>query len=319
MTTATTSNNYKGVLYAMITSLLWGFLPIFLKVSLKDLDPISIVWFRFTFAFLVLFIYYLNTDKQQLRIIKRPPLILLIAAVALGINYLGFMQGINYTSPSNAQITMQTAPILLALVGIFFFKEKVNRKQLLGFAIAGLGLFLFYQNQLQAFINDKEAFNKGFFWIELGAIMWVLYASLQKKLVQKHPAQLLNMVLYGIPAIFYAPFVNYGSFLQLDFSSWLIVTFLGLNTLIAYGCLALAFKYTEAYKVSIIVAVNPIITLVSIAVLSVMNVQWIATDSLSIYSMIGASLVIGGAITAVFFSRKNKKKALPSTVNSENN
>jgi RarD protein len=314
MSTTSILSNYKGVFYAIITSILWGFLPIFLKVSLTDLDPISIVWFRFSFAFLILFLYYFITDRKQLAIIKRPPPILLIAAVALGINYLGFMQGINYTSPSNAQITMQTAPILLALVGIFFFKEKVNYKQLIGFAIAALGLFLFYRNQLQTFIHDTEAFNMGFFWIELGAVMWVLYASLQKKLVQKHPAQLLNMVLYGIPALFYAPFVTFDSFLQLNFTSWLIVTFLGLNTLIAYGCLALAFKYTEAYKVSIIVAVNPIITLVSMAVLSTMNVKWIATDSLSIYSMIGASLVIGGAITAVFFSRKNKKEELISTI-----
>ncbi len=308
------SSNYKGVLYAMVTALLWGFLPIFLKVSLKDLDPISIVWFRFTFAFSILFLYYLITDKKQLNIIKRPPLALVIAAIALGVNYMGFMQGIHYTSPSNAQITMQTAPILLALVGIFFFKEKLNSKQLLGFGIAGFGLFLFYRNQLQAFIQDTDAFNTGFFWIELGAVMWVLYASLQKKLVQKHPAQLLNMVLYGIPAILYAPFVDFSAFSNLDFSSWMIVIFLGMNTLIAYGCLALAFKYTEAYKVSIIVTVNPIITLTSMAVLSSMNVQWIKTDSLSIYSMLGAVFVIGGAITAVFFSRKNKKALIQSNL-----
>lgn len=307
MSSTGTSSNYKGVLYAMVTALLWGFLPIFLKVSLKNLDSVSVVWFRFTFAFSILFIYYLITDKKQLLIIKKPPLILVIAALALGVNYLGFMQGINYTSPSNAQITMQTAPILLALVGIFFFKEKVNNKQLLGFGIAGLGLFLFYRNQLQAFIQDADAFNTGFFWIELGAIMWVLYASLQKQLVQKHPAQLLNMVLYGIPAILYAPFVNFTAFSNLDFSSWMIVIFLGMNTLVAYGCLALAFKYTEAYKVSLIVTVNPIITLITMAILATMNVQWIKTDSLSIYSMLGATLVIGGAITAVFFSRKTKK------------
>ncbi|MFA9371939.1 MAG: DMT family transporter [Labilibaculum antarcticum] len=312
------SSNYKGVLYAMVTALLWGFLPIFLKVSLNDLDPISIVWFRFTFAFSILFIYYLLTDKKQLKIIKRPPLFLVIAALALGVNYLGFMQGINYTSPSNAQITMQTAPILLALVGIFVFKEKVNSKQLLGFGIAGLGLFLFYRNQLQVFIQDTEAFNTGFFWIELGAVMWVLYASLQKKLVLKHPPQLLNMILYGIPAILYAPFVDFAAFSNLDFSSWMIVIFLGMNTLIAYGCLALAFKYTEAYKVSLIVTVNPIITLLTMAVLASMNVQWIKPDSLSIYSMLGAVLVIGGAITAVFFSRKNKKALIQSDLAIDN-
>lgn len=297
----------KGVFYATITAFLWGFLPIFLKVSLNDLDAISIVWFRFIFAFSILFLYYLLSDKKQLKIIKRPPLLLIIAALALGANYLGFMNGINYTTPSNAQIIMQTAPILLTLVSVLFFKERLNRKQVIGFGIAGIGLFLFYRNQLQAFIQDADAFNTGFMWIEFGAIMWVLYASLQKQLVQKYPAQLLNMILYGIPAILFMPFVDFEAFTMLSFSSWLIVIFLGINTLIAYGCLALAFKYTEAYKVSLIVTLNPIITLSTMAVLAALNVSWIQTERLSIYSIMGALLVISGAITAVYFSRANKK------------
>ncbi|MBI9058162.1 MAG: DMT family transporter [Labilibaculum sp.] len=300
-------SNNKGVFYAIITAFLWGFLPIFLKVSLNELDSISIVWFRFTFAFIILFLFFLITDKKQLAIIKRPPLILIIAALALGVNYLGFMQGINYTTPSNAQITMQTAPILLALVGVVFFKERLNKKQIIGFAIAGIGLFLFYRNQLQAFIQDADAFNTGFMWIELGAVMWVLYAALQKQLVQKHPAQLLNMILYGIPAILYTPFVNFEAFATISITTWMILVFLGLNTLVAYGCLALAFKYTEAYKVSLIVTMNPIITLLAMAALAALNVSWIQTNPLSIYSILGAVLVIGGAITAVYFSKKNKK------------
>ena len=304
------SSNFKGVLYAMLTAFLWGFLPIFLKVALKDLDPISIVWFRFTFAFSVLFGFYLVTDKKQLNIIKRPPLLLIIAALGLGMNYLGFLQGLHYTSPSNAQIIIQTAPILLAVVGVVFFKERLNIKQMVGFGIAGIGLFLFYHHQLQQFLHDTNAFNKGFLWIEFGAITWVLYAALQKKLVQKHPAQVLNMVLYGIPAMLYTPMADFSVFSNLSFTTWLIVIFLGINTLVAYGSIALAFKYTEAYKVSIIVTLNPIITLLTMAVLTELQVSWIKAENLTIESLIGAILVIGGAITAVFFSRGQKKKVI---------
>jgi RarD protein len=297
-------NPYKGVIYAMVTALLWGFLPIFLKIGLQHLDASTIVWFRFTFAALVLFLFYLFTDRKQLAILKRPPFLLIVAALALGINYIGFLTGLDYTTPSNAQIIIQTGPILLALVGVLFFKEKINKKQIAGFSIAGLGLFLFYRNQLQAFVHDTNAFNLGFICIEVAAITWVLYAVLQKKLVQKHPAQLLNMVLYGIPALLFTPMADFPAFAKLDLSTWLIVIFLGVNTLVAYGCIALAFKYTQAYKVSIIVTLNPIITLLTMAVLGYFQVDWIKTESLSLQSLLGAILVIGGAITAVFFSRK---------------
>ena len=301
------STNLKGVLFACLTAVLWGFLPIFLKVSLKYLDPNSIVWFRFTFAAGVLFIYFLFTDREQLKIFKRPPVLLVIAALALGLNYIGFLQGLNYTSPSNAQIIIQTGPILLALVGFIVYKESLNLKQVGGFAVAGLGLILFYQNQLKGFIHDPEAFNKGFLWIEIGAVAWVLYAALQKKLVQKHPAQTLNMFLYGLPALLYVPTADFQAFAQLDFPTWLIVIFLGINTLVAYGSLAFAFKYTEAYKVSIIVTLNPIITLITMAVLSSMQVSWIQTESLDLVSIIGAVCVIGGAIIAVSFAKKAAK------------
>ncbi|WP_321279307.1 DMT family transporter [Marinifilum fragile] len=310
MNSIASSSNYKGVLYAMVTAFLWGFLPIFLKVALKDIDPISIVWFRFSFAFLVLFIYYLITDRKQLNIIKRPPLLLIIAAIGLGINYIGFLKGLNYTSPSNAQIIIQSGPIMLALAGVLFFKEKLNLKQMIGFGIAGLGLFLFYRTQLQTFIHDTNAFNLGFFWVELGAVTWVLYAVLQKKLVQQHPAQVLNMVLYGIPALLYTPMADFSAFQGLDFKTWAIVVFLGVNTLVAYGSIALAFKYTEAYKVSIIVTLNPIITLITMSVLTSLQVSWIQPESMTLYSLIGAVLVIGGAVTAVFFSREKKKRVL---------
>jgi len=300
------STNLKGVLFACLTAFLWGFLPIFLKVALKYLDPNSIVWFRFTFAGGILFIYFLFTDKKQLQIFRRPPVLLVIAALALGLNYIGFLQGLNYTSPSNAQIIIQTGPILLALVGFIVYKESLNLKQIGGFAIAGIGLILFYQNQLKGFIDDPEAFNTGFIWIEIGAVSWALYASLQKKLVQKHPAQTLNMFLYCLPALLYIPSADFTDFTDLSLPVWLIVIFLGLNTLIAYGSLAYAFKYTEAYKVSIIVTLNPIITLIAMAVLSSLQVDWIKTESLDPISMIGAACVIGGAIIAVFFAKKTK-------------
>ncbi len=114
------------------------------------------------------------------------------------------------------------------------------------------------------------------------------------------------MFLYGLPALLYIPSADFPAFTNLSLPVWLIVIFLGLNTLIAYGSLAYAFKYTEAYKVSIIVTLNPIITLITMAVLSSFQVDWIKTENLDFISMIGAVCVIGGAIIAVFFAKSTK-------------
>ena len=132
----------KGIIYALTTALFWGFLAIALKVAVRAVEPFTIVWIRFTFAFAFLFIVFMITDRKQLRILIRPPFKLVIAAVALGINYIGFMLGIKYTSPSNAQVIIQVGQILLAIAGFVLFKEKLRKRQLVGFAIVVIGFIV---------------------------------------------------------------------------------------------------------------------------------------------------------------------------------
>lgn len=301
------SNNLKGVLSACVTAVLWGILAVAMKVALQFMEPIPIIWFRFALAALLLLGYYLIKKPKPLKdIIKRFPVSLFFAAIFLGYNYLGFVTGLHYTTPSTTQIVIQIGPILLILSGILLFKEKVNKLQIVGFAIAVIGLVLFYYNQLTAF-SSADTYNIGFFWIITAAMAWTCYAILQKKLVLKYEPQLLNLFIYGIPALLLTPTVNLNDFSGMDLWQWILLFFLGLNTLVAYGFLAVAFKYTQAYKVSTIITLNPIITLAAMTLLYHVEVSWLQGERLSPLSIIGALLLLTGAVLAVFFSRKNKK------------
>jgi len=128
---------------------------------------------------------------------------------------------------------------------------------------------------------------------------------LQKKLVSKYSVSSLNLFLFGFPAILYLPFVNFEPLFHLHWTWWLLLLFLGANTLIAYTCLAQALKYTEANKVSVIILVNPIITFVTMGILTHLNVEWIAHERFSMFTILGASLVLTGAY---FVSKKSRKQ-----------
>ena len=52
-------DNRKGALYAIFTASLWGFMAIVLKVITSELSPVTVVWFRFAIAFVVLGIWTL--------------------------------------------------------------------------------------------------------------------------------------------------------------------------------------------------------------------------------------------------------------------
>ena len=298
-------NQLKGVLFASLTALLWGFLAIALKVATQQFPVITIVWFRFVFAFLILFLYYFISDKSKLKILVRPPLFLVLAGIGLAVNYFGYARGIQFTSPTTAQVVIQLGPITLGLVGFLIFNEKIEKLQIIGFAVAFIGLAFFYLNQVTGLIESKlSLFNTGFLWIIGAALAWVIYASFQKVLVKTYETQLLNLFIFGLPALVYAPFVDFNQLFMSSLSQWLLLIFLGLNTLVAYGSLAFAFKYADVNKVSVIITLNPIITFIAMSVLYQWQVSWIETQRMDILTWAGAIMVIAGAILVVYFKKR---------------
>lgn len=294
----------KGILYAAVTAFLWGLLAIALKVAVQEVDPKTIVWLRFFIAFTFVLGWQLYRNPHALKILITPPLLLVIAAIALSWNYLGFMLGVYYTTPSNAQLFIQFGPMLLALSGFLFFKEKFTHIQMLGFAVALIGFAFFYGDQLLAFFEAKKQYNLGVLFTLSGAVAWTIYAALQKMLVKSFTASTLNLFIFGFPSLIYLPFINPAPFLQLNWEWWLLLLFLGANTLISYSTLAEALRYIEASKVSVIIFLNPIITFIIMGILTYLSVDWITHEKFSPITIIGALLVISGAFMVV---RKKKK------------
>jgi drug/metabolite transporter (DMT)-like permease len=233
---------------------------------------------------------------------------LIIAALALSYNYLGFMFGIYYTTPSNAQLFIQFGPIMLAIAGFVIFKERLTPLQLAGFIIALAGFSFFYRDQLKAFIEGKDQYNMGVLLTLSGALAWTLYAVLQKKMVSKYSAHMLNLFLFGLPSVIYLPMINLSPLFDLHWTWWLLFVFLGLNTFIAYSFLAQALRYAEANKVSIIIIMNPMITFTSMGILTRLDVSWIAHEKFSLVTIFGALLVFTGALLVVRRTKKSKKK-----------
>ncbi len=298
----------KGILFASTTGLLWGVLAIVLKVSLGGLSPVDITWFRFSTAFILLLLYFVLWQPGQLGILIRPPLLLILAALSLGLNYLGFITGLNYTSPIIAQVFIQIGPVLLAVSGFVIYKEKISFRQLTGLLLVVIGLSVFYHEQVKILFDQKQLLNKGVIWIIIGSLAWAVYAVSQKKLVRSHPPMQMNLFLFGLPALLYLPFVHFSRMKGLSAGEWLLLIFLGVNTLVAYGALAMALKYLEANKISVIITLNPIITFIIMAYLGYIGVTWIQPEHFNLIIFVGATVVIIGAILTVVSGRKNKRE-----------
>lgn len=294
----------KGILFAAITALVWGFLPIKLKVALGFADAFTIVWFRFAIAFLFLSLFYLTKNREALKILFRPPILAIIAALALAFNYYGYIHGIALTTPGSAQIIIVSGPMSLALAGFLFFGEKINRYQILGFLVLLLGFVLFYFDKISGLTNTAD-FNIGSLWVLSAGLSWGLYAALQKKLVRSYNPQQLNLVFYGLSTLIYLPTVNFPQISTFNFNQWGLMILLGLNTLIAYGCIGEALKRIPANQVGVIVTLNPLLALMTIGILTNLGFTFIDPENLGILGISGAVLFIVGAILVISRGKKD--------------
>ena len=310
------ADSTRGLLLATVCALMWGVLAIALKVALNYVDSYTIVWWRFTASFIFLVIWFLIKRRQSLAILRRPPWMLLLAGFLLGINFIGFMQGVHYAGPAVSQVIIQAGAITLALVGFLFFRESLTRLRAFGFLLALAGFIFFYYQQLTGVSYGSKALQTGVIWTLVGAWSWTGYAILNKLLVKKiEPAQ-VNLILYGLPMLMFLPFANFHAlFAPHSLGIWLLLIFLAVNTIVAYGALSMALKYTEANRISIIITLNPIITFILLELLLWIDVHWFDSAPMAPLAYVGAAMVLAGAVLAIGVWKRNGGVSLSSRQN----
>jgi len=293
------SNTTKGILLASVTALMWAILAIALKIILNHVDSYTIVWWRFTFSFFIILIIMLFQNSSSLKIVKRPPVILIFAGILLGINFIGYQEGVNYSGPAVSQIVIQLGAITFALVGFLFFREKVKKINILGFLLALAGLVFFFFQELGEKAENPVNMKIGIIWLLIGAWTWTGYAVINKLVAEKFTALQVNLFLYGIPMLMFFPFANFNSlFASHSIEIWLLLIFVAINTIISYGSLSLAMKYIEANKTGVIIILNPIITFIILEILLWLNVSWFDSVPMKLTAYLGATMVLAGAFLA---------------------
>ena len=285
----------------LVTVSLWGVLPIFLKVGLNYYSVGTIAWFRFFFSFSVLFLYFF-ISRSDYRLLRRPPIIGILGGAALAANYFGMTQGVHLSGASNAAIIIQTAPLLLVVAGVIFFKETIGLRQLMGIAISITGFYLFYLDRSENAVNniDYSIANE---WVLFAATLWALYMICQKQLSIKYSAQSINLLVYAVGTVVLIPLVEWNEFFESSTMGWIILVILGLNTLLAYGALAEAVECIPLSLISILITLNPIITLGGMLVLTTFGISLLPEENIRWHGYLGGLIAVSGVVLVVAFSR----------------
>lgn len=288
-----------GLGLSLLTVFLWGILPIALTVTLQVIDVYTVIWFRFLMSFILLLIYLSVQRKlpslEQLR--STSGKLLAIATIFLASNYFLFMQGLALTAAANAQVIIQLSTVLLGFGGLVIFKEQYTLRQWLGVSVLTLGFALFFNAQFTNLITAPSQYLLGSGLIVLGAVAWAIYALAQKQLLKSLPSSHIMLIIYGGCALLFTPFAKVNTVFYLDNLHLGMLLFCGLNTLIAYGAFAESLAHWEASKVSAVLALSPIVILISVWITSKISFTIIPPEHITMIGIIGALLVVCGSVT----------------------
>lgn len=239
----------------------WGILPVALTGILAHLDALTITGVRFFVSALVLGAALgVGRSRPRLGGLGATSLgLLAVATLFLAVNYLGYILGLQYTTPADAQVLIQAAPLLLALAGVLIFGEPFSRLQWIGFAALVAGIAIFSAGRLSTALGDRHLLGNGM--IALAAVTWAIYGIAQKQLLRVLPSAHIMVFIYVGCALLFLPLADLGSLASLDAVGWALLLFCALNTVVAYGSFAEALQHWEASRVSAVLAVVPLATL----------------------------------------------------------
>lgn len=289
-----------GLPLAITTAVFWATLPIAIRLVIEHVDVWTLIWSRFVAAALMLGLWFaLRGGFAQFRTLPRQGWwLMLLAAVMLIGNFVGYTIGLDYTTPANAQLLIQAAPLLMAVGGIFVFGERFNALQWAGVFAVAIGLTMFAFDQSRHAAVPSRQYLLGAIIVLAAAVVWAVYALAQKQLLHHLGSGAVMMVIYAIAAVAMTPFASPTQLLGLDTVHTLALGYCLINTVAAYGAFAEALAHWEASRVGVVLALTPLLTVVSVEAAHRLNPALVPPETITTLGYTGAAVVVIGSAVA---------------------
>jgi drug/metabolite transporter (DMT)-like permease len=294
-----------GFALSLATAVLWGVLPIALKVVLEGMDAWTITWWRFAVSMAGLGAFLLlRGSLPRLRGAGGTAMWLLaVATLTLIGNYVLYLVALDHVTPSVTQVVIQLAPLMLLVGGVLVFRERFVRAQWIGFAVLGAGLLLFFNERLPELARPTVGLGFGVALTVAAGVSWAVYGLAQKKLLAHFSAQQVLWMIYVGAAVLLLPASGPGEIRGLDGLQLGMLAFCCANTLVAYGAFGQALSHWELSRVSAVLATAPLFTIGAMWAVERSGLGLVPPEGLNALSVAGALMVVAGSMTCALVAR----------------
>ena len=283
----------KGYLCAFISAFTYGLIPLFM-IPIKKAESFSVdatLFYRFLIASgaILLFLCY---QKQRLRISLREGLIMSILGLLYALSAEFLFLAYDYLSPGIASTIFFSYPIIVALVLVLFYKEKITFPTILSLllVIVGVGVLSIKEGSTINYIGLGISL--------LGALVYALYILIVNKVrIEASGVKISFYSMLFSSLYFWVKTLILGESIAIPSLSLVgdITLFAIITTSLSLVALVYAVRYIGSTPTAIMGAFEPIVAvLISVGLFG---------EALTSSLIIGGMVIIAGVLIDIIFRK----------------
>lgn len=291
----------KGIQLALLTTGISGFSIFASKFFIANMDPILFTTLKNLLVAVVLsIIVYVSQRKVISQLSKKQwKQLVLIGIIGGSIPFALFFSGLSKITALEGALIHKTLFIWVAIMSVFFLKEKVNWYQVLGYVAVTIGMLFFAE------VSYKNL-GIGHLMIVAATLFWSVEYIIAKKALKNIPSTIVSWarMFFGV-IILLGITLFQGSITQITTlgSTQILAIISGSVFLLGYVLTWYsALSKAPASAVSLVLATSPIIT----GFLSAIFISHTFPQA----QILGWMMIIGGVVVTLLFGRFKQNLAL---------
>lgn len=301
-------SNLKTYFLLILTTSIWGTAFIGGKFAIQDFEPMTVAFFRFFGASIILLPLLLLRKQWPKGITVRDwALFAVLGLTGIFLYNFAFFMAAKHAPVIKSSLFIAANPIVIIVLAGLFLKEVITKNQIVGLICAIIGVFYIIINgQFRLF------FNLGFEPIDgillLAVLSWALYTVIGKVVLQKYSALVSTTFACSIGSVFLFPFAfletSWNDVLNASGLTWFwIIEMAVLVTVVSFLMWYNGVKEVGASKAALFINFMPIS--------AVLMASTFLGEKLSIHHLIGALFIFGGVYLGTKKQKIKKVVVLP--------
>ena len=274
----------------LVAVVFWGASFVATKHLLDTLSPLGIIYIRLILG--IAAALFIAVFRKRNFVIRRKDLKGIFILALISISHLWIqVYGMQFTSASNTGWIIGIIPVIMAIMGFAFYKEKMSPIQISGAFIAFGALLILISNGNLKSLNFIT--NYGDLLVLGSAFTWSIYSFYGRKVTLSYPPSLTILYLFITMLILLSPIILnarfYNSVVLLSTVDWGALIFLGIFCSgLAYVLWAEAMSELPANRVGAFLYLEPFVT--------VFTAWLLLNENITLLMMISGIVIIIGVI-----------------------